>query len=147
MATLLLWDNLGSYWTVVQNWWHPQERLSWGWSPCLQPPAGSEHPSWEQNPNFPSATHIQKATLQPQLGVLLCFPLWASGGNSALHYGCSEAKYRLQAERFFWNHKQKGRNARSGHKTLWPVKLNCLLQILTFGWTVSEFVILWGEEY
>lgn len=37
------------------------------------------------------------------------------------------------------------KNARSGHITLWSVKLNCLLQIFTFGWTVRRFVIL-GED-
>lgn len=38
---------------------------------------------------------------------------------------------------------KKGRNARSEHITLWSVKLNCLLQVLTFGWTVRGSVILW----
>ena len=38
---------------------------------------------------------------------------------------------------------KKGRNAKSGHTTSWPVKLNCLLQVLTLGWTVRGFVILW----
>lgn len=38
---------------------------------------------------------------------------------------------------------KKGRNARSGHRTLWPVKQSCLLQVLTFGWTVRRSVILW----
>lgn len=31
------------------------------------------------------------------------FPQWTSGWNPALHYGCWEGKYRLQALRFSWN--------------------------------------------
>lgn len=38
---------------------------------------------------------------------------------------------------------KKGRNARSGHITLWPVRLNCPLHVPAFGWTVRGSVILW----
>lgn len=136
VAALLLWVDLGRDGAMVWCWRWGEDGQSWG---C--PPSFCHHASHSIHPPPPGRT-------QQKTHLLLLSSVSKSWGSSFALW-MSRGQIQIAGLRFFFSEiiNNKGRNSRSGHKTLWPMKLDRLLQTFTFGWTVRDLPPYGGMSF
>lgn len=104
------------------------------------PPSAIMHPT-------ASIPHLQDAHSKKTHLLLLSSVSKSWGSSFALWM--SRGQIQIAGLRFFFSEiiNNKGRNSRRGHKTLRPMKLDCLLQTFTFGWTVRDLPPYGGMSF